>query len=179
MKRKKCQVTRKKELFYYVSSGSNVTRNVHWGVKQASHVQEVHKRQFIQLTDSFSWAKIQRRSSYFKSIKAFWKGQQQKDSKQVLFTTVTEKPWHWKFGAHAWKACRFGSVVVEVDGCKTGSWRVKDFPAVDEEQLGSSGKRPLNLLHRSADPDEVCWSSRCQQSYWEWLTFSLSVGTTV
>ena len=36
------------------------------------------------------------------------------------------------------------------------SRRVKDFPAVDEEQLGSSEEYPLNLLHRSADPDEVC-----------------------
>ena len=35
------------------------------------------------------------------------------------------------------------------------SRRVKDFPAVDEEQLGSSGKYPLSLLHRSANPDEV------------------------
>ena len=26
------QVTRKKELFYYVTSGSNVTRDVHWCV---------------------------------------------------------------------------------------------------------------------------------------------------
>ena len=32
MKRKKCQVTRRKELFYYVTSGSNVTRDVHWCV---------------------------------------------------------------------------------------------------------------------------------------------------
>ena len=29
MKRKKCQVTRRKELFYHVTSGSNVTRDVH------------------------------------------------------------------------------------------------------------------------------------------------------
>ena len=28
MKRKKCQVTRRKELFYYVTSGSNVMREV-------------------------------------------------------------------------------------------------------------------------------------------------------
>ena len=28
-KRKKCQVTRRKELFYYVTSGSKVTRDVH------------------------------------------------------------------------------------------------------------------------------------------------------
>ena len=28
-KKKKCQVTRRKELFYYVTSGSNVTRDVH------------------------------------------------------------------------------------------------------------------------------------------------------
>ena len=32
------------------------------------------------------------------------------------------------------------------------SRRVKYFPAVDEEQLGSSGEYPLNLLHRSAEP---------------------------
>ena len=32
MKRKKCQVTRRKELFYYVTSGSNVTPDVHWCV---------------------------------------------------------------------------------------------------------------------------------------------------
>ena len=32
MKRKKCQVTRRKELFYYVASGSNVVRDVHWCV---------------------------------------------------------------------------------------------------------------------------------------------------
>ena len=32
MKRKKCQVTRRKELFYYVTSGLNVTRDVHWCV---------------------------------------------------------------------------------------------------------------------------------------------------
>ena len=32
MKRKKCQVTRREELFYYVTSGSNVTRDVHWCV---------------------------------------------------------------------------------------------------------------------------------------------------
>ena len=30
MKRKKCKVTRRKELFYYVTSGSSVTRDVHW-----------------------------------------------------------------------------------------------------------------------------------------------------
>ena len=36
------------------------------------------------------------------------------------------------------------------------SRRMKDFLAVDEEQLGSSGEYPLNLIHRSADPDEVC-----------------------
>ena len=29
IKRKKCQVTRRKELFYYVTRGSNVTRDVH------------------------------------------------------------------------------------------------------------------------------------------------------
>ena len=29
MKRKKCHVTRRKELFYYVTSGSNVTCDVH------------------------------------------------------------------------------------------------------------------------------------------------------
>ena len=29
MKRKKCQVTCRKEQFYYVTSGSNVTRDVH------------------------------------------------------------------------------------------------------------------------------------------------------
>ena len=29
MKRRKCQVTRRKELFYYVTSGSNVMRDVH------------------------------------------------------------------------------------------------------------------------------------------------------
>ena len=29
-KKEKCQVTRRKELFYYVTSGSNVTRDVHW-----------------------------------------------------------------------------------------------------------------------------------------------------
>ena len=52
------------------------------------------------------------------------------------------------------------------------SRRVKDFPAVDEEQLSSSGEYPLNLLHWSADPDEVCWNSRRQQSYWELMTFS-------
>ena len=28
-KKKKCQVTRRKELFYYVTSGSNVMRDVH------------------------------------------------------------------------------------------------------------------------------------------------------
>ena len=32
MKRKKCQATRREELFYYVTSGSNVTRDVHWCV---------------------------------------------------------------------------------------------------------------------------------------------------
>ena len=32
MKRKKCKVTRRKELFYYVTSGSSVTRDVHWCV---------------------------------------------------------------------------------------------------------------------------------------------------
>ena len=31
-KTKKCQVTRTKELFYYVTSGSNVIRDVHWCV---------------------------------------------------------------------------------------------------------------------------------------------------
>ena len=31
-KKKKCQVTRRKELFYYVASGSNVVRDVHWCV---------------------------------------------------------------------------------------------------------------------------------------------------
>ena len=36
------------------------------------------------------------------------------------------------------------------------SRRVKYFPAVDEEQLGSSWEYPLNLLHRSAEPHEVC-----------------------
>ena len=36
------------------------------------------------------------------------------------------------------------------------SRRVKDFPAVDKEELDSSRQRPVNLLHRSADPDEVC-----------------------
>ena len=30
IKRKKCQVTRGKELFYYVTSGSNGMRDVHW-----------------------------------------------------------------------------------------------------------------------------------------------------
>ena len=35
------------------------------------------------------------------------------------------------------------------------SQRVKYFPAVDEEQLGS-WEYPLNLLHRSAEPHEVC-----------------------
>ena len=30
MKRKKCQVTLREELFYYVNSGSNVMRDVHW-----------------------------------------------------------------------------------------------------------------------------------------------------
>ena len=34
--------------------------------------------------------------------------------------------------------------------------RVKDFPGVHEEQLGSSGEYLVNLLQRSADPDEVC-----------------------
>ena len=29
MKRKKCQVTRREELFYYVTSASNVTSDVH------------------------------------------------------------------------------------------------------------------------------------------------------
>ena len=32
MERKKCQATRRKELFYYVTSSSNVTRDVHWYV---------------------------------------------------------------------------------------------------------------------------------------------------
>ena len=32
MKRKKCQETRREELFYYVTSGSNVIRYVHWCV---------------------------------------------------------------------------------------------------------------------------------------------------
>ena len=32
MKRKKCQVTRREELFYHATSGSNVKRNVHWCV---------------------------------------------------------------------------------------------------------------------------------------------------
>ena len=32
MKRKKCQVTRRKELFYYVTSGSNVMHDVQWCV---------------------------------------------------------------------------------------------------------------------------------------------------
>ena len=32
MKRKKCQVTRREELFYYVTSGWNMTHNVHWCV---------------------------------------------------------------------------------------------------------------------------------------------------
>ena len=32
MKRKKCQETRREELFCYVTSGSNVTRDVHWCV---------------------------------------------------------------------------------------------------------------------------------------------------
>ena len=32
MKRKKCHVTRRKELFYFVTSGSNVTPDVHWCV---------------------------------------------------------------------------------------------------------------------------------------------------
>ena len=31
-KEKKCEVTRRKELFYYVTSGSNVTGDVHWCV---------------------------------------------------------------------------------------------------------------------------------------------------
>ena len=35
MKRKKCQVTRREELFYYVTSGSNVTRDVHWWITVA------------------------------------------------------------------------------------------------------------------------------------------------
>ena len=32
MKRKKCQETHREELFYYVTSGSNMTRDVHWCV---------------------------------------------------------------------------------------------------------------------------------------------------
>ena len=32
MKRKKCQVTCREELLYYVNSGSNVTRDVLWRV---------------------------------------------------------------------------------------------------------------------------------------------------
>ena len=42
-------------MFYCVYIGnskvSNTARDVHWGMKQASRVQEVHKRQFIQLTE--------------------------------------------------------------------------------------------------------------------------------
>ena len=32
MERKNCQVTRREELFYHVTSGSNVMRDVHWCV---------------------------------------------------------------------------------------------------------------------------------------------------
>ena len=32
MRRKNCQETSREELFYYVTSGSNVTRDVHWCV---------------------------------------------------------------------------------------------------------------------------------------------------
>ena len=31
-RKKKCQVTRRKELFYYVTSSSNVARDLHWCV---------------------------------------------------------------------------------------------------------------------------------------------------
>ena len=59
-------------MFYCVYIGnskvSNTARDVHWGVKKASRVQ---KRQFSKLNDSLSRAKIQRRSSYFKGIRAF------------------------------------------------------------------------------------------------------------
>ena len=90
-------------------------------------------------------------------------------------TALKLEIWSWRLEKclSTWKRGRWGRRLPDVHR----KWKI--FRGVDEEQLGRSGEYLLNLPQRSADPDEVCWNSRRQQSYWEWLTFSLSVGTTV